>query len=355
MWYTTRMEKFDARKLSADGRAMLRKLVIRLRKQSKMPVRELAAVAGVHVRTVEGWLSRARREGEGSLDGEKKRGRPVGACRKLSIVDEMWLRDQIIGQTPAQLKLPFALWTRPAIKALIKARFGIEMQDRLVGKYLKRWGFTPQRPMKRALEQDPVKVKTWLEETWPQVLARARTEGATVLWGDETAVKEDANWVRGFAPPGQTPVLKTPTRWNKLSMISAISARGEVAFKIVEGAINTDRFIEFLELLLQDARQKIFLVVDNLRVHHAKRVTEWLSDKKDRIELVFLPPYAPESNPDEYLNRDFKTALRTGPVSHDKASLLEKAIAFMNKLAAMPEHVMRYFKHPSAAYAAQGI
>lgn len=349
------MDKIDARKLSADGRVMLRKLVIRLRQQAKMPVKELAEVAGVHVRTVEAWLSRARKEGVGSLEGEKKRGRPVGACRKLTLADEMWLREQIVGHTPGQMKLPFALWTRAAIKALVKARFGVEMQERLVGKYLKRWGFTPQRPIKRALEQDPVKVKTWLEQTWPHVLARARAEGATILWGDETAVKEDANWVRGFAPRGQTPVLKTPTRRDKLSMISAISARGQLAFKIVEGSINTDRFIEFLELLLQHVPQKIFLVVDNLRVHHARKVTEWLADKKDKIELVFLPPYAPESNPDEYLNRDFKTALRTGPVSHNKAALLEKATAFMNQLASLPEHVMRYFRHPSASYAAQGI
>ena len=240
------MEKIDARKLSPDSRSMLRKMVVRLRQQSKMTAKELAVVAGVHVRTVEDWLKRAKREGEQSLDGEKKRGRPEGACRKLTMASEAWLREKIVGECPAQLKLPFALWTRPAIKALIQAQFGIEMQDRLVGKYLKRWGFTPQRPIKRALEQDPAKVKTWLEETWPQVLARARAEGATVLWGDETAVKEDANWVRGFAPRGKTPVLATPTRWHKLSMISAISARGEVAFKIIEGSIDTDRFIEFL-------------------------------------------------------------------------------------------------------------
>lgn len=349
------MEKIDARKLSADGRALLRKMVVRLRKQSQMTVKEIAAVAGVHYRTVEDWLARARREGEGSLDKERKRGRPVRACRKLTLADELWLREQIVGHTPQQLCLPFALWTRPAIRALIKERFGIEMQDRLAGKYLKRWGFTPQRPIKRALEQDPVKVRTWLEEIWPQLLARARTEGATILWGDETAVKEDANWVRGYAPRGRTPVLKTRTRWEKLSMISAISARGEIAFQIVEGAINTDRFIAFLELLLQQVQGKIFLVVDNLRVHHARKVTAWLADKKDRIELVFLPPYAPEANPDEYLNRDFKTALRSGPVSHNKASLLDKAMTFMAALREAPERVKAYFRHPLAAYAAQGI
>ena len=138
-------------------------------------------------------------------------------------------------------------------------------------------------------------------------------------------------------------------------MISAISPRGEVAFQMVEGGIDADRFIAFLAALIQDAPKKIYLVVDNLRVHHAKVVTAWLADKKDRIELAFLPPYTPESNPDEYLNRDFKTALRTGPVSHDKQSLLEKANAFMNRLATLPEKVMAYFRHPAAAYAASYI
>lgn len=203
------MEKIDARKLSVEGRRMLRQMVIRLRQQSGMQIKDLSKVAGVHMRTVEAWLLRARRDGAGSLE-EKKRGRPVGACRKLRMSDEMWLRDQIVGQSPQQLKLSFALWSRPAIKALIQAHFGIEMQDRLVGKYLKRWGFTPQRPVKRALEQCPEQIEAWLKETYPAVLARAKTEDAMIFWGDETAVREDGNWVRGFAPRGKTPVLATP-------------------------------------------------------------------------------------------------------------------------------------------------
>jgi len=345
-----RMEKSDARKLSEEGRRVLRQMVIRLRKQSGMPIKQLAEVAGVHVRTVESWLFRARREGEGSL-GEKKRGRPVGACRKLTLADEAWLRETIVGQVPQQMKLPFALWSRPAIKALVQERFGIEMQDRLIGKYLKRWGFTPQRPIKRALEQRPEEVERWLKETYPGVLARAKAEGALIYWGDETAVKEDGNWVRGYAPRGKTPVMRTPTRWDKLSMISAISPRGEVAFRIVEGSINAERFLEFLGALIEGAPKKIYLVVDNLRVHHARLVKAWLADKTDRIELVFLPPYAPEFNPDEYLNRHFKTALRTGPVSHDKESLLQKAMAFMQALSTLPQTVSAYFRHPSAAYA----
>jgi transposase len=229
------------------------------------------------------------------------------------------------------------------------------MQDRLVGKYLKRWGFTPQRPVKRALEQRPEEIDTWLGQTCPEVVARARSEGGVIFWADETAVKEDANWVRGYAPRGRTPVLVTPARWRKWSMISAISPRGEVPFQIVEDSIHAERFIAFLAALIEGAARKIFLVADNLRAHHARVVTAWLADKTERIELVFLPPYAPESNPDEYLNRHFKTALRTGPVSHDRQSLLDKAMAFMQALRHMPETVRACFRHPTVAYAAQGI
>jgi len=348
------MEKIDSRKLKPEGRNQLRQLVIRLRQQSGMPAEDLARVAGVHVSTVKDWLARAKREGIGSLT-ERRRGRLVGACRKLTMVQEVWLREQIVGYTPQQMTLPFALWTRRAIKTLIRTRFGLEVQDRLIGKYLKRWGFTPQRPIKRALEQRPEAVARWLNETYPALVVKARAEGAVIYFGDETAVKEDANWVRGYAPKGQTPVPATPTRWAKLSMISAISPRGEVAFRIVDGSLNADRFIEFLAALIEGAPRKIILVVDNLRVHHAKVVTEWLADKADRIELAFLPPYNPEANPDEYLNHDFKTALRLGPVSHNRESLLEKALAFMTRLSTWPERVRAYFQHPAARYAASAI
>ncbi|WP_226842545.1 winged helix-turn-helix domain-containing protein [Acidithiobacillus thiooxidans] len=134
--------------------------------------------------------------------------------------------------------MPFALWTRPAIRALIRDHFGVDLQERLVGKYLKRWGFTPQRPVKRALEQNPEVVRQWLEQDYPRLRAQAAQEEAVIYWGDETAVKEDAHWVRGYAPRGQTLVLAVPARWATLSMISAISPQGKVAFQIVEGSID---------------------------------------------------------------------------------------------------------------------
>ena len=340
--------------LTMEGRQMLRQMVVRLRKQTGMSVKELAKVSGAHPTTIKGWLARARTEGEKGLE-EKRRGRPAGACRKLTLAAEAWIRDQIIQGNPQQRKLPFALWTRPAIRALIRNHFGVDLQERLVGKYLKRWGFTPQRPVKRALEQNPEAVRQWLEQDYPRLHAQAAQEGAVICWGDGTAVKEDAHWVRGYAPRGQKPVLAVPARWTTLSMIPAISPQGKVAFQIVEGSMDAERFIAFLTALIQNAPRKIYLVVDNLRVYHAKVVTAWLADKKDRIELAFLPPCAPESNPDEYLNRDFKTALRVGAVSTGKNSLMAKATAFMERLRQMPHKVTSYFRHPSARYAMSGI
>lgn len=346
------MEKIDARKLGPEGRQTLRKMVLRLHEQSGLNGIELAQIAGVHVRTVQGWLCQARKHGAGALI-EKTRGRPYGAFRKLKMAQEVWLCQRIVSSVPGQLSLPFALWTRRAIQALIEQQFGVQLSDRLVGKYLKRWGYTAQRPVKKAMEQRSDLVQAWLRERYPAMAARAKVEGAVIYWADETAVKEDTNWIRGFAPAGRTPVLEASARWGKLSMISAITNRGEIAFQIVEGTINAERFIEFLERLIQDAASKVFLIVDNLRVHHAKIVKAWAEQHAERIELFYLPPYAPESNPDEYLNHDFKTALRLGPPSRDDSTLLKKAQTIMARIAGLPERIRSYFQHPAAAYAAK--
>lgn len=345
------MEKIDARKLGPEGRETLRKMVLRLQKQSGLNGVELAQIAGVHVRTVQAWLRKARTQGAGALT-EKTRGRPYGAYRKLNMAQEVWVRQRIVGAVPEQLNLPFALWTRRAIQALIKQHFDVQLSDRLVGKYLKRWGYTAQRPVKKAMEQRSDLVQAWLRERYPAIAARAKAEGAVIYWADETAVKEDTNWIRGFAPAGRTPVLEASARWGKLSMISAITNRGEISFQIVQGTINAERFIEFLERLIEDASSKVFLIVDNLRVHHAKIVKAWAEQHADRIELFYLPPYAPESNPDEYLNHDFKTALRLEPPSREDSALLKKATTIMERIAALPERIRSYFKHPAAAYAA---
>lgn len=297
------------------------------------------------------WSKRFSAEGESGLKS-KTRGRRHLSGRTLTLAQEGRLRTLILGKNPAQLGLGFALWNRRAVKELIQAEFGLTMPIRTVGEYLRRWGWTPQRPLKRALEQNPVKITRWLKEAYPQIARRAKTEQAIIYWGDETAVAEDGHWLRGYAPAGQTPVLTMSAKRQGLSMVSAISNQGLVRFAFLEQAMNRNLMMDFMEKLIADSRQKIFLILDNLKVHHAKVVTAWLDERKAKIEVFYLPSYSPELDPDEYLNRDLKTTLRLASRSKTKRALLLKAQNFMQSRAETPERVQAYFSHSAVQYAA---
>ena len=135
-------------------------------------------------------------------------------------------------------------------------------------------------------------------------------------------------------------------------MILPVTNQVLVRFRLHDGAINTERFIDFLQGLLDDTQNKVFLIVDNLRVHHAKQVRQWVDERKDQIELHYLPPYSPEANPDEWLNRDLKTELRLRPAALDKTGLKRMAEDFMRQLSSTPRRVARYFNSVSIRYAA---
>lgn len=346
------MSKIDARKLSDESLRLLRLQADRLRREQNKSWREIAEIVGVHIGTAISW---ARRFGVGTGIADPQsgtRGRRHGEGRTLSRVDELYVRSQVIGKNPDQLHLPFALWSRRAVQGLIREVAKIEMPMRTVGEYLRRWGMTPQRPIKRALEQRPADVQRWLESEYPQIQARAKAENAEIYWADETAVKQDTAWVRGYAPAGKTPVLPHAARWTHVSMISAITNQGLVRFALHEGSINTDRLIDFMGRLVNDAEgRKVFLILDNLRVHHALAVKEWLAERTAQIEVFYLPSYTPDANPDEYLNRDLKTSLRSQEPKRTRHSLWSAARTFMEFLERTPERVRAYFTHPRVRYA----
>lgn len=161
---------------------------------------------GVHLTTVMKW-SRRFRIGAQELGQvvSDKRGRRLGENRTLSTADEWALRDLIIGGSPSQLSLPFALWSRKAVQAAIKIKWGVDMPIRTAGEYLHRWGFTPQRPVKHAVEQRPEQVRQWLAVDYPAIVKQARREGGEIYWADETAIRQDMAWVRATPPPVRRP------------------------------------------------------------------------------------------------------------------------------------------------------
>ena len=296
-------------------------------------------------------LKRYEADGAGALK-PGLRGRRLGAQRRLSEEQERHIRRLICDKRPEQLKMTFALWNRGAVSQLIVQEFGIELPVRTVGEYLKRWGFTPQKPIKRAYEQSPEAVKKWLDETYPGIAQRAKEEGAELHWGDETALVNTDVRGRGYAPKGQTPVAYAPAKREKLSMISTVTNQGKTRWMIVEGSFDSDRLIEFLEALVKDAKKKVFLILDNLRVHHSHPVKEWLATRKEQIEVFYLPSYSPELNPDERLNADLKYGIASQVTVRSKAKLQAAANDHMTMLSNSPDRVKTYFKDPRVKYAA---
>jgi transposase len=176
-----------------------------------------------------------------------------------------------------------------------------------VGRYLRRWGFTPQKPLRRAYERDPVAVRRWLTKQYPAIRALARRERATVFWGDETGMRSDHQAGRSWGRRGRTPVIPGTGKRFRCNMISAITNRGRLAFMVFPGSFNAAVFLRFLRRLVRHARRKVFLIVDEHPVHVAEEVERWVKRHRRHIRLFFLPGYSPELNPDELLNQDVKT------------------------------------------------
>lgn len=344
------MEKEDARKtpISLHER---RKQVVRLHRKGYGPVK-IAELTGLSWGAVNTALKLYEDGGATALK-PKTRGRKSGMGRTLTQEQELRIQKLICEKRPEQLKMDFALWTRGAVKELIQRELGFELSIRAVGDYLSRWGFTPQKPVKRAYEQQPKAVRKWLDEEYPEIEKRALAEGAEIHWGDETCVMNTDVRGRSYSPRGQTP--ETCAVWGrreKFSMISTVTNRGKCRWMIIDGAFNSDRLIEFMGLLIKDSGRKIFLVLDNLRVHHSKPVKAWLEEQQEKIEVFFLPSYSPELNPDERLNADLKHKITTTAPARTRKKLLAVTTGYMNLLEQSPERVASYFGDPHVSYAA---
>jgi transposase len=344
------MEKIDARTLKPEVQEQLRKQAIHLRQKGHR-IEQIAAILDVNSRTVYRWWQLYRRGGVKSIR-ILKRGRPTGACRRLTVEQEKQVQRLIRDKQPDQMKLPFALWSRIAVQQLIQQLWAMRMPIRTVGEYLKRWGFTPQKPLRRAYEQNPKRVKQWLEQQYPGIAMRAKQEDAEIQWADETGLCNGSYYGRSYAPCGKTPAIRLPAKPQRINLISTVTNQGKVRFMVYRDTMKAQTLIRFMRRLIKDVGRKLFLIVDNLRVHHSKLVREWLEDHRAQIEVFYLPSYSPELNPDEYLNCDLKVGVHTGVPATSKSELARKAIGHLRMLQKRPARVAKYFKHPKIAYAA---
>ena len=313
---------------SKDSQETKRLLVVSYLKSKKGTHQEAADIFELSKSAVDKiWTRYCQKGSKGMVS--KKRG--VQGGKKINGKQSAEIRMLIKDKLPDQLKLSYGLWTREAVQQLILDRFGIELSRWQVGRYLKSWGYTPQKPISKAFEQKPEKVKEWLETEYPAIKKRAAKEDAVIYFADETGMRSDHQAGKSYAPKGQTPVIKRTGQRFSLNMISAISNRGHLQFMILDGRFNGEVFKTFLQQMIKYSRKKIYLVIDGHPAHKTKMLNDWLEENETRIEVFFLPPYSPELNPQEYVNQDVKTNIIGKKRPINKAQMRANVEDFMNR------------------------
>ena len=342
--------KTQAVRLSPEEQYQIRKTIIRLVEKGKTN-QEIAEILDVSLRHVQSTKKQYKEGGIAALKPQK-RGRREGAKRTLTPAQEKEIQKILVDKTPEQLKFKECMWSRKNIAELIYEKYKITLPVSTLGVYLARWGFSVQRPIKRAYKQDAEKVQNWVEEEFPGITERAKTENAEIFFGDETGLQNQSTSLRGYAPIGKTPVVRTEAKHIKINMLSAIYNRGKLRFVLFQDNMNADKLIDFMRRLVHDSKKKVFLVLDNLRVHHAKKVTAWLTKHKDEIEVFYLPPYAPEYNPDELLNSDLKRGISKKPSPRSDKELEHNVRSHLKSVQLRPNKIMGFFRSKTTKYAA---
>lgn len=310
---------------------------------------EVARIFEVSRQAVHAWIAQHQQSGKQALRA-KRRGRPPGG--RLTVRQEKTLARLIRDHCPDQLKLPFYLWTREAVAELICRRFGVRLSVWTAGRLLARWGFTVQKPVRRAFEQDSKEVRSWLTRRYPAIRALARREKAVIFWSDEMGLRSDHAAGRSFSPRGVTPVILGTGQRFGCNLISAITNRGHLQFMVFKHRFTVAVFLKFLRRLLRQNRgRKIFLVLDAHPVHVARAARRWFRRHRAALRVYWLPGYSPELNPDECLNQDVKTNAvgRTRPLN--RAEMIGNVRAYLRSTQANRSLVKRYFQEDHVRYA----
>jgi transposase len=338
----------DARSLPSVAQEDLRRKVLKVVLEGKKQV-EVAELFGVTRQAVGKWVKKYREGGMKAL-GAKKRGRPPRGS--LLPWQAAQIAKTVVDHYPEQLKLAFYLWTREAVAELIERKFGIRLSIWTVGRYLARWGFTPQKPLRRAFEQDPEQVRQWLEGKYPEIRRLAKQKKAEIYWGDEMGLRSDHVCGRTYGRRGKTPVIPGTGQRFGCQMISAITNRGRLYFMVFKPRFRAEVLVEFLRRLIRQISRYIFLIIDQHPVHIAMKVKKWLRKNEARIQVFYLPSYSPDLNPDEKLNQDVKSNAVGRRRPHTPEEMVRNVRSYLYSRQKNPQLIKRYFKAEPVRYAA---
>jgi transposase len=333
----------DPRSVSAESLHLWRLLAVRAVVDFEMSQADAAAHYGVSNNTMSQWVSLYREQGESGL-AVQPQGRPQGSGRTLSHEQAQAIRQLVVDSVPGDHDIASATWTRRAVAELIAKRVGVDLTLQGVGKYLRRWGLTPQKPARQAREQDPEEVEEFMQESLPEVKAQAQEEDAQLHFVDEVGIKTSDQIGTSYAPKGETPVQEVPKTHIEQDVISSVTPEGDLLYWTFPGTMKAEKFITFLEHLVSEATGKIIVFADRHPAHEAQAVEAWLKGRESQIEVQWLPRYSPEYNADEFLNNDLKQVLKNEPMPKSTSAFRETICGILDWIASAPDRVKGYFE-----------
>jgi len=341
-----RVGKTDNRSLDHKTLEHIRLLAVARVRAGEKPS-AVAKSFGIYRTSIYKWLRAEQKRGREALRSTTAKG-PVP---KLTERQKERVSRWIVGKDPRQYGFDFGLWTRGIVARMIQDKFGVSLTLPSVGRLLSSLDITPQKPLRRAYERDEKEIKKWKEETYPELRKRAKERGADIFFLDEVGVRSDSPLGRSYGLKGRTPVVKTSGQRQKVNAVSAVNAKGAFWYNVYTGMMNATRFVEMLKDLMKGRKKPVCLVVDGLAVHKAKLVAKHVESTRGRLELHFLPPYAPDLNPDEFAwshlkqNGTSKKPLRKNEALRDRVETDLAAIKRDRRL------VRSFFYAPSVSYA----
>ena len=340
----------DARTLAPAAQAHIRRLAVKAVRAGRTQT-EAAKTYGVSLRAVNKWVAIDKVGGLRALK-PKRRGRRLGQGGRLRVAHAQRIRSLIVGQMPDQLTLPFYLWTRAAVASLIAREYGIAVSLVTVGRYLRAWGLSPQKPVRRAYERNEAAIARWLKREYPAIARQAKREHAGIYWGDEMGLRSDHVTGTSDAPVGRTPVVRATGQRFGCNMISAITNKGALAFMVFQGKFKAPVFVAFLQRLLKQVVGKIYLIVDGHPVHKSRKATHVAATHSSRLRLIRLPGYCPELNPDEWLNQDVKTNGLGKSRPTNRTELMAIVRSHLYRRQKQPQVIANLFREQHVRYAA---
>lgn len=321
--------KFNARKYKRYDQVAIRRHAMRMYETGEFTAEIIGQMLGISARSVYRWVSWFKNKGWDAF----KLPEPKRKC-KLTEEQISEIAFLVLNNTPAVLGFSTNLWTRKIISDEIFKKFDIKLSESSVGRILRRNKITPQKPIRKAYQQDLQAVEEFKSIIFPSLVKKAKKEGALILWGDETQACSDSNIGRTWGKQGETPIIPGNGKKEKINVIGTIDQNGQTQFMTYDCNTDTSVVISFIDMLAKKYKEKIYIILDNAIYHKSKELLAHIERyHKGWLELVYLPPYSPELNPSELIWAHLKSHGLNRILTKTKEKFLEAVNNHLTKFS----------------------